>query len=181
MEDGFAQDDAPIVDLFAQFYARHYHAILTVAQQRLAGIADAEDAAAETFRITWAHHLDGGELSLAWAYRVLRNVIGNEYQRAARADRLYERVGRLSGDAAFQLDSDDALDVRRCVNDLREEDRDIIYMAYWEDLSRTEIAAILGVSPVGVRVKLLRARRALRALLDDTGEQARKETNDGRA
>ncbi|RLP76770.1 hypothetical protein D9V32_03770 [Mycetocola tolaasinivorans] len=72
MDDDLAQVDAPIVDLFAEFYSRHYRAILTVAQQRLARVADAEDAASETFRITWAHHLDGGELSLAWAYCVLR-------------------------------------------------------------------------------------------------------------
>lgn len=181
MDEELARDGAPIVDLFAQFYARHYRAILTVAQQRLAGVADAEDAAAETFRISWVHHLGGGELSLAWVYRVLRNVIGNEYQRVARSDRLSERAGRLTGDAAFPIDSDDAIDIRCCLNDLREDDRDIIYMAYWEDLSRAEIAAILAISPVSVRVKLLRARRALKTLLDGNTDQVRKEANDGRA
>lgn len=181
MDEELVQDDAPIVDLFAQFYARHYWAILTVAQQRLTGIADAEDAAAETFRIAWGHHLSGGDLSLPWVYRVLRNVIGNEYQRIARSDRLYERVGGLAGDSSFQLDSHDAIDIERCLNRLREEDRDIIYMAYWEDLSRAEIAAILGISHVGVRVKLFRARRALKDLLDDDSERVGKEANNGRA
>ncbi|WP_183086168.1 RNA polymerase sigma factor [Mycetocola tolaasinivorans] len=102
---------------------------------------------------------------------MLRNVIGNEYQRIARSTQLCERVGRLSGDAVFQLDGDDAIDIQRCLNVLREDDRNIVYMAYWEDLSRAEIAAILGISPVSVRVKLHRARRVLKTLLDGNAEQ----------
>lgn len=181
MEDELAQGHAPAAGLFAQFYDRNYHAILTVAQQRLAGLADAEDATAETFRITLVHYLDGGELSLPWVYRVLRNVIGNEYQRVTRSDRLYERVGQHTADTSFQPDSDDAIDIQRCLKDLQQEDRDIIYMAYWEDLTRSEIAAVLGISPVAVRVRLFRARRALALLLTERAENPRKEAIDGRA
>lgn len=181
MDDELTHHDSAAVDVFVQFYARHYQLILTVAQQRLTGLANAEDAAAETFRIAWTHHQDGGPLSLPWLYRVLRNVIGNEYQRVARANQLYERIGRLTGDSAFPIASDDALDIRRCLSYLREEDRDIIYMAYWEDLDRTEIAAILGISAVSLRVRLLRARRALKLLLDEVFEPTRKEATDGRA
>lgn len=82
-------DSVAHAEVFAHFYARHYRLVLTVAQQRLSGVADAEDVAAETFRITWAHHQSGGDLSLPWVYKVLRNIIGNEYQRVARSTELF--------------------------------------------------------------------------------------------
>lgn len=181
MDDDHAQlAKAPDVDAFARFYARHYPILLNVARQRLIGLADAEDITAETFRISWTHHLGGGELTLRWAYRTLRNVIGNEYQRLARAERLRVEIGPLYTDRVLSPDSDDTLDVRRHVNELREEDRELIYMAYWEDLSRNEIAEILGISPITVRVRLLRARRALQAKLIER-TLAPEEADDGRA
>lgn len=170
MRSDAAGDGTAHAEVFAHFYARHYQLILTVAQQRLAGIADAEDAAAETFRITWAHHQAGGELSLRWVYQVLRNVIGNEYQRAVRSSQLFDRIGHMTGDSSYTVEADDALDIRRCLEWLKESDREILRMAYWEDLTRAEIAAILGISVVSVRVRLLRARRALRTLLTNNAE-----------
>ena len=169
------------MESFHVFYSRYHSLLLGVAQQRLVGMSSAEDVVAEAFAIAWSHYREGGELTLPWLYQVLRNLIGNEYQRVARANQLYERIGRLTGDSAFPIASDDALDIRRCLSYLREEDRDIIYMAYWEDLDRTEIAAILGISAVSLRVRLLRARRALKLLLDEVFEPTRKEATDGRA
>lgn len=180
MDDDHAQSgQKPDVDVFARFYARHYPTLLNVARQRLIGMADAEDITAETFRISWMHHLSGGDLTLRWAYRTLRNVIGNEYQRLARAEQLRVEIGPLYTDRMLSPDSDDALDVRRLVNELREEDRELIYMAYWEDLSRNEIAEILRLSPITVRVRLLRARRALQVKLGE-GAVAVEEVDDGR-
>jgi RNA polymerase sigma-70 factor (ECF subfamily) len=51
------------------------------------------------------------------------------------------------------------------MEELSSSDRELIRMAYWEDLSRDEIAEILGCSAVTVRVRLLRARNRLDALL----------------
>lgn len=147
-----------------------------------AHVRGAEDVAAETFRITWAHHQSGGDLSLPWVYKVLRNIIGNEYQRVARSTELFSRIGGLSGDSSYRMETADALDVRRALAGLRETDREILYMAYWEDLTRAEIASILGISTVTVRVRLLRARQTLKALLYNAVEDAHsEEVKDGRA
>ena len=174
-------DSVAHAEVFAHFYARHYRLVLTVAQQRLSGVADAEDVAAETFRITWAHHQSGGDLSLPWVYKVLRNIIGNEYQRVARSTELFSRIGGLSGDSSYRMETADALDVRRALAGLRETAREILYMAYWEDLTRAEIASILGISTVTVRVRLLRARQTLKALLYNAVEDAHsEEVKDGR-
>lgn len=155
------------IESFSAFYARHYRLILTVAQQRLPSFADAEDVTAEVFRIAWAHHRGGGELTLPWTYRVLRNVIGNEYRRTARKNSFAQVAAPLL-EHALAEPSADALAIRHLLQRLPMQDREVLYLAYWEDLTGSEIAAILGCSAVAVRVRLMRARKKLKAMLEPT-------------
>jgi RNA polymerase sigma-70 factor (ECF subfamily) len=150
---------------FTGFYLSYYQLLLTVAHQRLGSLTDAEDATAEVFRVAWQAHVKGTDLSLAWAYQTLRNVVGNEYRRRSRADALAERVGIIDSVPDQPGPLEDAIVVRQRMEELSSSDRELIRMAYWEDLSRDEIAEILGCSAVTVRVRLLRARNRLDALL----------------
>jgi len=161
------------VESFADFYRRYYRLILTVAQQRLRGHTDAEDITAEVFRIAWKHSFDGNELSLPWLYQVLRNVIGNEYRRIGRRDRFLEDAGPLYLENLVESAAEDVIDVRRAMQELSVDDREVLYMAYWEDLTGQEIAEILGCTSVTVRVRLMRARRKLKAELErvDVGRE----------
>ncbi|WP_454294307.1 RNA polymerase sigma factor [Salana multivorans] len=159
---------------FAAFYARHYLLILKVAQQRLNQPADAEDVASEVFQRAWAHHDGGGDLNLRWVYVTLRNVVGNEYRRRDRAAvPVAEIVGGHADSArgAPEPDTDDAVDIRRGLATLSDSDREVLYMAYWEDLSGTEIAEILGCSRTAVTTRLMRAKSRLRKVL--TAQAAR--------
>ncbi|WP_165397373.1 RNA polymerase sigma factor [Microterricola gilva] len=146
------------VETFSSFYKQYYRLILTVAQQRLPSFSDAEDLTAEVFRIAWKYHSDGNELNLPWLYQVLRNVVGNEYRRTTRADQFSQRFGDQMLNS-FAESPDSALEMRRLLQLLPLQERELIYMAYWEDLTGQEIAAILGCSPVTVRVRLMRARK----------------------
>lgn len=176
---------------FRDFYYRHYRLLLSVAEQRLGSRADAEDATAEVFRIAWTRCQDGesggrdGVLSLPWAYQTLRNVIGNEYRRRDRASRLVQEAGPIlaeegtsardgarlpgTGHHTHGPGQEDAAVVRHCLRELAEADREALYMAYWEDLSRQEIADVLGCSAVAVRVRLHRARKKMAELLETAG------------
>lgn len=162
---------------FTDFYRQHYRLILTVAEQRLRGHTDAEDTTAEVFRIAWKYASDGNELSLPWLYQVLRNVIGNEYRRDGRSSLFLETVGPLFVANVVDSSSDDALSVRMAMQELTVEDREVLYMAYWEDLSGQEIAAILGCTNVTARVRLLRARRRLKTIWErvDSGREMSKD------
>ena len=166
------------VESFAAFYRQHYRLILTVAEQRLRGHTDAEDITAEVFRIAWKHAFEGNELSLPWVYQVLRNVIGNEYRRVGRAAQFLEDAGPLLVANLVESSSEDAIEVRAAMRQLSVDDREVLYMAYWEDLSGQEIAAILDCTSVTVRVRLMRARRKLKSILDrvDVGKER---TRDG--
>ena len=148
-------------DKFVAFYDRYYGVILAVAQQRLGGLADAEDVAAEVFRVAWSHYRDAGELELPWVYQTLRNMVGHEYRRRSRGlrsldDELFDLVA-----ADERGETLDAVLVRQSIAALAADDREILFMTYWEDLTTSEISQILGCSAAAVRVRLFRARRRL--------------------
>lgn len=169
-------------EVFTAFYQRYYRLILTVAQQRLPSLTDAEDVTSEVFRIAWNYHDGGNELTLPWLYQVLRNVVGNEYRRAARANQFSQRYGPMVLDSVVEH-NDNAIQMRQAIQQLPEIDRELLYMSYWEDLTGQEIAAILRCSPVTVRVRLMRARKRLKAVLTQPSLQAieSEAVTDGRA
>ena len=167
------------MESFPSFYSRYHPLLLGVAQQRLVGLSSAEDVVAEAFAIAWSHLRDGHELTLPWMYQVLRNLIGNEYQRAVRAGQLTERVGASLGSNVVEFAGDESVELRMLIRALPEDDRELMYMAYWEDLSRNELAAILGCSSTAVRLRLMRAKRRLRALVEARYPGTGKEGTNG--
>lgn len=56
--------------------------------------------------------------------------------------------------------------VRRCIDQLPESYRTVLLLRDIEDLSTLEVAEQLGVTPNTVKIRLHRARQALRTLLD---------------
>jgi len=153
---------------FSAFYRANYSVILATVTRRLSDRATAEDVTSEVFRVAWAHHVGGDELSLPWLYTVARNVVGNEYRRSGRSAALSAKSEELV-DVAHETDDDSARDTRRAMMRLKEADREILFMAYWEDLSGAEIATILDCRVPTVWVRLNRARAALKHELRERG------------
>lgn len=152
---------------FEQFYRDHRRLVVDVARRRLGSSVDAEDAAADVFRIAWAHHSKGNELTLPWVFATLRHVVGTEYRRVGRARNLAEKIGALRpGDDLTAPSLEEALALRRHLAGLRPDDRRLVIMTYWADLSSTQVAEILGCGPIVVRVRLHRIRRTLRGRID---------------
>jgi RNA polymerase sigma factor (sigma-70 family) len=149
------------VETFSVFYRAHYSLILSTVTRRLNDYATAEDVTSEVFRVAWAHHNSGGELTLAWLYVTARNLIGNEYRRASRMAALTTRTANFSDGIKVAPDHE-AADMRRAMMRLRDSEREILFMAYWEDLSGSEIAEILGCKVPTVWVRLNRARASLK-------------------
>jgi RNA polymerase sigma-70 factor (ECF subfamily) len=150
--------DSDSATLFSELYRSYYPLILATCTRRLSSIHRAEEATQEVFRIAWQHE-PKEDLSIGWLYATARNVVGNEYRRVARAA---AAQSQLDAPLSTLTDSTDGLDVRSAMNALRPADRELLYMAYWEDLSADEIGQILGKSSGAVWVRLTRAREALR-------------------
>lgn len=157
---------------------RAYHPVMvSAAYNRLNNRADAEEVAAEVFRIAWDRRQTLRETKrLAWLYSILRNVVGNEYRRRTRADKRSERaasellaVPDLPKAASYLSDQ---LEVREAVAALSPGDRELIWMAYWEELTREEMAEVLDCSTASVRVQLHRARGRLKVVLHHLAHQS---------
>jgi RNA polymerase sigma factor (sigma-70 family) len=144
---------------FAEFYRANYSLILTTCERRLSDHKAAEDAAAEVFRVAWERARTGEELTLPWLYVVARNLVGREYRRVKRtATQLFD-PGATANDG-FAL-SERALEVRAALSRLKPAQRELLFMAYWEDLTPDEMAEILGCRVPTLWVRLNRARKAL--------------------
>lgn len=163
---------------FVEFYTNHYSRLLSIAHGRLGVLQDAEDATAETFRIAWTYYGAGNELTLPWAYQVLRNVIGNQYRYLKRQS-VVDTGAELSDLelAVTQSPDDDGITIRLAIRELSDADRQILELAYWEDISGEDIAEILGCSQAAVRTRLSRARKNLKPILQEDFSLVKEESN----
>jgi RNA polymerase sigma-70 factor, ECF subfamily len=153
---------------FELLFDRHRRSVLGYALRRVDEPADAADALAETFLVAWRRLDDvpGGEDARPWLLAVARRVLANQRRGERRRDGLAQRLGHELTARLPGLDDDGGDRVRAALAQLTEEDREILRLAGWEELTSGEIAVVLGVRPVTARSRLHRARRRLRAQLD---------------
>ncbi len=161
--------DAPATaaGTFEDLFRAYHSVILTAAFNRLNDLGDAENVTAEVFTVAWRHRSEHeSSFTLPWLYATLRNVVGNEYRRRSRSTRRHERLTAETAVSAPHGFDEEAVMLRQVVSNLRPDDRELIWMAYWEELTREEMAEIVGCSLPAVKVRLLRARERLRTLLE---------------
>jgi RNA polymerase sigma factor (sigma-70 family) len=159
---------------FRDLYELHYNLIFRTCRRRLGNAASAEDATAEVFRVAWQRMSAGTEVDIRWLYRTARNVVGNEYRRLSRSRALLEKASNSSIEQHADT-SDLSADLRQALKKLRVQERELLFMAYWEDLTPGEMAAILNCQETALRMRLSRARAALKRALDTTPDEKREE------
>jgi RNA polymerase sigma factor (sigma-70 family) len=132
-----------------------------------AGSAEAQDAAAETFLVTWRRldNVPAGEAARVWLYATARRVIANQRRSARRRAALAERL-KLEATPAPSGDAEETL-VYEALHRLPARDREVLLLAEWEDLSPAEIARVVGCLAVTARGRLHRARRRFRAVFEE--------------
>ena len=156
---------------FEALYRRFARPFLGLALRRLGDRQRAEDVTQETFAAIWrsaATYRPERGPAAPWLYAVARNAIVN--QSRARIDPVSEAPD-VAADEPGPLERAESEWVRsrlrRAIQQLPEEQRTLIELAYWRGLSQTEIAARLGI-PLGT-VKT-RTRAALALLADRLGD-----------
>jgi DNA-directed RNA polymerase specialized sigma24 family protein len=65
--------------------------------------------------------------------------------------------------------------LRLALRSLSRLEREALLLVAWEDLTPSQAARSLGINPAAFRVRLLRARRRLRAKLDDASTGRRRD------
>ena len=157
-------DDATLAASFAahdegaldEAYRRYGPALVAAARGVLGSYADARDCVHDSLVRVWAkdaaYRVERGSLR---AFLVV--CVRNEAISRRRSDvRQVARERRAGGEPAGEPDVADRLAVRAALGVLPREQRDVIELAYWGDLSQMEIASRLGV-PLGT----IKSRAAL--------------------
>ena len=171
--------------------------LFRLAKSILKNDADAEDAVGETILKSYAklHTLKDESSFRPWIFRILVNEAYAAAKRrskvvcmedTARAGQSGFPANGLQGPATsaatsgsyapYALDPSDgsgdpsASELREAVDQLEEEFRIVTLLFYYEDLSLKDIAAALRLPEGTVKSRLSRARRQLRAMLEDKGE-----------
>lgn len=154
---------------FRRLYEQQYEALLAYAARRTPDRSEAHDVVSETFLILWRRLDDAPrdeEIPL-WLYGVARRVLANRRRSRVRRERLTARLIELA-DRTSELDEVatarlHAHAVLTALQTLREQDREVLLLAAWENLTTTEIAAVLDCSENAAAIRLHRARRRLTA------------------
>ena len=132
--------------------------------------ATAEDLATETYLALWARWDSGGsEAGVGWIIGIARRLLANARRTDRRADLRLARLDRPEP-AAFPEDNIvTGHAVRAVLAQLSSDDREVLELAYWEQLDHHELAAALSCFPAAARARLSRARRRFKALAQAAG------------
>jgi RNA polymerase sigma-70 factor (ECF subfamily) len=169
---------------FASLTRAHGGRMLATARRLLRNDDDAEDVVQDAF-IAAARgiHSFAGEARLStWLHRIVVNAAlmklrGRRRRPEVPIDALLPSFDvdghRLDARSAWETPSDELLEraetrakVRACIARLPEGYRAVLLLRDIEELDTQETAAALGLTPNAVKIRLHRARQALRTLLE---------------
>jgi len=145
--------------------------------RRRADAETADDVFSETMLVCWRRlgSVPPPGERLPWAYVAAGNCLRNAQRAARRRERLTARIIALdppasSVSAAGGSEADDRDTEHELLRDalaaLRAPDAEVLRLWAWEELSPTDIGAVLGISANAATIRLHRARRRLRERLE---------------
>ncbi len=158
---------------FASLYRRYSSLLFGYMLRILNSNAEAEDVLQEVFVHVWQHAHDFDETRgrvFSWLIRIAHSRAIDRLRALRSRDRTVTRASReASGDVSDGVDYAIRLEegelVRRALDEISEEQRDALMLAYFEGLSQTEIAARIQ-KPLGtVKTRTRDGLRKLRELL----------------
>lgn len=150
-----AAKEQAFIDLHAQHSAQVYRYIAC----RLSDRCRVEELAADVFRIAWEKQL-AEPPGIGWLLATARNVIGNEYKGRRRRQELIERLKDEARNHTPGPNTEQRAAVAEVLVRLRERDREVLMLSYWDELTTAQLAAALECSPSAAGVRLHRARQA---------------------
>lgn len=131
--------------------------------------ATAEDVAADALATAWSRRhqapRDNGGWR-PWVFGIARHHLLNTGRAAARRQALAVRLAQQAReDVSLTALSDLRLDLHSAWSRLTDSQQEVLALTLWDGLDNSQAAAVLGIAPVTYRVRLSRARAALRAHL----------------
>jgi RNA polymerase sigma factor (sigma-70 family) len=164
-------------EAFAMFWRRHMSTVMAFGIHRCASSEDVADLVADTFLAAFkaAGRYRAETASAApWLLGIATRLASNQHRRLARRRRVSRRVAgeppRFTGEEYDAVEA--AIDAARqaphvqaALRAMPVGDRRVLELVAYEQLSPTEAALALGISPNAARLRLARARKWLRERL----------------
>ncbi len=191
----FLWEDGPVAspdanrDRLRRVFDAHYAAISRYCHRRLA-VSDANDATARVFAVAWRKidDMPSDDAVLPWLYAVARYEVSAVRRSSRRRRNLREK---LDGQARRVEPSPEVIvvgdgahaELLVALGKLSASDQEILRLRTYEELSMTEIAAVLGCSVEAAKKRSARALRRLRraagVAVPETPGPARAEPQEG--
>ena len=171
METGTYNDEQLMLDVkrgsqlaFTELFRRYRQPIYGFFRRRMSDTVRAEDLSQETFLavLKGAKRYEPRALFRTYLYAIAMNLLSVERRKGARDH------GSEAEEPSIETDHDTSLWVRRAVGQLHAEQREVLLLREFEQLSYEEIAGLLKIPVNTVRSRLFRARMAVKELLVST-------------
>ena len=154
---------------FRELYEEHYADIRSFCLRRLP-VDAANDAAAEIFIVAWRKldKVPDGSRARLWLFGVARNVVAHQHRSRSQVKRLRTKLAQTA-DRHVDVAPAESVVVRRsedqavldALNRMKPDDRELIRLKIWEELSHAEIGEVFGISAHAVDMRLQRAGKKL--------------------
>ena len=153
---------------FELLYARQAPAVKAYILRR-AHPSVADDLVAEVFLVCWRRFGEIPADPLPWLFGVARRVLSTQRRSEQRRTALRERLEDNASTSSFFQSTESLLG--GALTRLSDQDRELLLLIAWEEISPSQAAVALGVSAATVRVRLHRARqRLIKALAQEHSE-----------
>lgn len=145
---------SPFEDLVAEAYEPLQRYL-----RRRTDAATADEVLGDVLLVMWRRSADiPQEARLAWCYGVARGCLANALRASDRRLRLVRRLA--AEPSAGAVDSDP--DLHEALQALPVKDAEVLRLWAWEQLSASEIATALSITPNAASIRLHRATKKLR-------------------
>lgn len=167
------------VAAFRQLYARTGRQVYHFCLRRLRDEALAEEVANEVFMEVWrqARTFEGRSAASTWLLTIAHHKMIDMLRRRRESPLDTEYAEIIEDDAdtpeAVSLKADKSAAIRRCMEALSPDHREIIDLVYYNEKSITEIATILDIPENTVKTRMFYARKKLHTLLVAAGVDAK--------
>ena len=157
------------IESFGALYERYYSSMAALAYSVLGDRQLAEDAAQEVFAIACKDiaYLKSKEKFAAWLAGICRNT-AKQMLRTGQI-KLNAPTGEKVA-ASSRRDGDGTqMAVKQALDNLKDSERELITLRYYDNLPYERIASVLGISTQAVHGRLIRAKRKIAKYLKRNG------------
>ncbi|MGB5818126.1 MAG: sigma-70 family RNA polymerase sigma factor [Saonia sp.] len=161
---------------YAFLIDRYKHMVYTLALRMVKNKEEAEEVAQDTFLKVYKglHSFKGDSKFSTWIYKIAYNRSLDYVKKQSRSletttiDKVAERyVVAIENTLAGLERKDRRNTIKEAMKELSGDDSFLITLHYYEELSLSEIAAIMNLSANTVKVRLFRTRKRLAKILKD--------------